>query len=101
MAGAKNHDYHILPPSIWPLMGAMSALVMAVGAVMWMHEYANGGTAFILGGLGVFARPFWRSRSHPSGCFFVRRWFLAFLLFLGAPQPPPADRGPVPVQGHR
>ncbi|TAJ76017.1 MAG: cytochrome c oxidase subunit 3, partial [Sphingobium sp.] len=29
MAGAKNHDYHILPPSIWPLFGAMSALVMA------------------------------------------------------------------------
>ena len=21
MAGAKNHDYHILPPSIWPLFG--------------------------------------------------------------------------------
>ena len=26
MAGAKNHDYHILPPSIWPLIGAFSAL---------------------------------------------------------------------------
>lgn len=37
MAGAKNHDYHILPPSIWPLFGSMSALVMAMGAIMWMH----------------------------------------------------------------
>ncbi|MFT3967278.1 MAG: cytochrome c oxidase subunit 3, partial [Sphingobium sp.] len=58
MAGAKNHDYHILPPSPWPLMGAWSAFVMAVGAVMWMHEYAGGGTAFILGLLGVLATMF-------------------------------------------
>ena len=27
MAGAKNHDYHILPPSPWPLLTAFSALV--------------------------------------------------------------------------
>ena len=31
MAHAKNHDYHILPPSIWPLFGSLSALVMASG----------------------------------------------------------------------
>ena len=28
MAGTKNHDYHILPPDIWPMTGAMSALIM-------------------------------------------------------------------------
>ncbi len=37
MAHAKNHDYHILPPSIWPLMGAIGAFVMLFGAVLWMH----------------------------------------------------------------
>jgi cytochrome c oxidase subunit 3 len=37
MAHAKNHDYHILPPSIWPLFGAVSAFVMLFGAVLWMH----------------------------------------------------------------
>src|ERR1700740_843910 len=58
MAGAKNHDYHILPPSPWPLMGATSAFIMAVGAVMWMHEYAGGGTAFIIGVLGVLSTMF-------------------------------------------
>ncbi len=36
MAHAKNHDYHILPPSIWPLAGAVSAFVMLFGATMWM-----------------------------------------------------------------
>ena len=37
MAHAKNHDYHILPPSIWPLMGAGGAFTMLFGAVLWMH----------------------------------------------------------------
>ena len=40
MAGTKNHDYHILPPSIWPFAGSMAALVMAVGAILWMHKMA-------------------------------------------------------------
>lgn len=53
MAGAKTHDYHILPPSIWPLVGSMSVLVMAAGAIMWMHEAAYGGWAFMLGLAGV------------------------------------------------
>ena len=38
MAGHKNHDYHILPPSIWPLTGAVGAFVMLVGAVLWFHD---------------------------------------------------------------
>ena len=60
MAGAKNHPYHILPPSVWPLVGSLSALAMAAGAVMWMHgahkaaENANGGGwIFFMGLAGV------------------------------------------------
>lgn len=49
MAGAKNHDYHILPPSIWPLFGSMATLVMAAGGVMWMHEARGGGAVFMIG----------------------------------------------------
>ncbi|AGH50573.1 MULTISPECIES: cytochrome c oxidase subunit 3 [Sphingomonadales] len=49
MAGAKTHDYHILPPSIWPLSGSMAALVMASGGIMWMHEAAHGGAVFLAG----------------------------------------------------
>lgn len=33
-----NHDYHIIDPSPWPLIGSVGALVMAIGAVMWMHD---------------------------------------------------------------
>ncbi len=31
-----NHDYHLVDPSPWPIVGSISAFVMAVGAVMWM-----------------------------------------------------------------
>jgi len=37
MAQAKNHDYHILPPSIWPFLASVGAFFMLFGAVLWMH----------------------------------------------------------------
>ena len=36
MAEGVKHDYHLVNPSPWPLVGSMSATVMAIGAVMWM-----------------------------------------------------------------
>ncbi len=47
MAHEKNHDYHILKPSIWPLTGAVGAFVMLFGAVMWMQ--AHGPYMFLIG----------------------------------------------------
>ncbi len=38
MAHEKNHDYHILHPSVYPLLGAVFGFVMLFGAVLWMHE---------------------------------------------------------------
>ncbi|MGC3936349.1 cytochrome c oxidase subunit 3 [Roseobacter sp. EG26] len=35
MAHEKNHDYHILNPSVWPLLGAISGFAMLFGAVIW------------------------------------------------------------------
>ena len=35
MAHAKNHDYHILPASIWPFLLAVGAFVMLFGGVLW------------------------------------------------------------------
>jgi cytochrome c oxidase subunit 3 len=34
-AGVK-HDYHLVNPSPWPLVGSISAAVMAIGGVIWM-----------------------------------------------------------------
>ena len=36
MAHEKNHDYHILPPSTWPLLSSIAGCVMLVGGVFWM-----------------------------------------------------------------
>ena len=36
-AHAKNHDYHLVDPSPWPIVGAIGAFVLAIGAVIWMH----------------------------------------------------------------
>ena len=38
MAHEKNHDYHILSPSLYPFAGAVSGFVMLFGAVLWMHD---------------------------------------------------------------
>ncbi len=50
MAGATNHQYHILPPDIWPFTGSLSALTFTTGMVMYMHDLAG---AFLVLGLGI------------------------------------------------
>lgn len=56
----KPHPYHIVRPSIWPMMGALAGGLLAVGAVMYMHDvhlFANseaGYKGFQVGLKGVF-----------------------------------------------
>ena len=50
MAGAKNHEYHILPPDIWPLIASISALTFTSGMVLYMHKMDN---AWLVLGLGI------------------------------------------------
>ena len=51
MAHEKNHDYHILPPSIWPFAGSVSAFVMLYGAVRYFHD--AGPWVMLIGFVGV------------------------------------------------
>ena len=37
-AQVKHHDYHLVDPSPWPIVGSVSAFIMAVGAITWMHH---------------------------------------------------------------
>ena len=39
-AHTNNHDYHIVDPSPWPLIGGIGALIMAIGGVAYMR-YLN------------------------------------------------------------
>ena len=34
----QQHPYHLVEPSVWPLLGAISAGVLAVGGVLLMHD---------------------------------------------------------------
>jgi cytochrome c oxidase subunit 3 len=34
---APSHPYHLVNPSPWPLVGAISAFVLAIGTIWWMH----------------------------------------------------------------
>ncbi|MGF7207922.1 cytochrome c oxidase subunit 3 [Skermanella aerolata] len=45
--GGHTHQYHLVDPSPWPLLGAFSAGLMAVGGVMYMH-----GSGWLLAALG-------------------------------------------------
>ncbi len=53
MAGAVNHDYHLLEPSRWPFVGSVSAFIMALGAVFWMHDTPFMNFVFFAGFAGV------------------------------------------------
>jgi cytochrome c oxidase subunit III len=45
--GGHTHQYHLVNPSPWPLLGAFSAGLLAVGGVMYMH-----GSGWLLAALG-------------------------------------------------
>jgi cytochrome c oxidase subunit 3 len=57
------HPYHLVRPSVWPLVGACAAGTLAVGALMYMHDVSLGGfkigfTGIILGVMAVIATMF-------------------------------------------
>ncbi|NOZ67367.1 MAG: cytochrome c oxidase subunit 3 [Alphaproteobacteria bacterium] len=35
---AQKHEYHLVDPSPWPIVSSVGAFLMAVGAMMYMHE---------------------------------------------------------------
>jgi cytochrome c oxidase subunit 3 len=62
-AHAKQHPYHLVDPSPWPAIGAVSAFVLAVGLIAWMrHMFAAAPIVFAVGAIGVLYTMFawWR-----------------------------------------
>lgn len=57
----KPHPYHIVNPSIWPLVSAAAGGLLAVGGLMYMHDVhlfadpANGNAGIAVGLNGVYA----------------------------------------------
>ena len=53
-AQVKHHDYHLVDPSPWPIVGSVSVFIMAVGAISWMHHmFALAPVVFGIGTIGV------------------------------------------------
>ena len=53
-----NHDYHLVAPSPWPLVGSIAAFITAIGAIFWMKHLPIGGLkigayVFGVGFLGI------------------------------------------------
>nr|AML26417.1 cytochrome c oxidase subunit III [Staphylinidae sp. BMNH 1274641] len=47
MHSHKNHPFHLVDVSPWPLMGALSAMITMIGIIKWFHMYNN--NLFLLG----------------------------------------------------
>ena len=49
-----QHDYHLVDPSPWPAIGSVSAFILAIGLITWMHHsFAAAPYLFGLGAVGV------------------------------------------------
>lgn len=49
----KHHDYHLVDPSPWPLLGSIAAVTLFIGLVLTMHEKAHGAWVLLGGFFGV------------------------------------------------
>nr|AND96118.1 cytochrome c oxidase subunit 3 [Cheironitis hoplosternus] len=45
----KNHPYHLVDVSPWPLMGALGAMITMIGIIKWFHFFNN--SLFLLGSI--------------------------------------------------
>ena len=51
---ANQHDYHLVDPSPWPILGGLAAFITAVGLIIWMQSMDGGEGLFGLQGPYVF-----------------------------------------------
>ena len=74
--GTPKHPYHLVDPSPWPALGALGALMLALGAGLGMHpEMLGAGVASV-----VKAVQWWiiaPGLAGVFGVFFLRQFFLS------------------------
>jgi cytochrome c oxidase subunit 3 len=68
MAGTKNHDYHLVEPDPWPLIGALCGGILFSGTVMWFHANRYGVPVMVLGFFGVIVTMinWWKNTIHEA-----------------------------------
>ena len=66
----QSHTYHLVDQSPWPILISWTLFFMAIGAVLYMHGYNNGGYLLNLGFfLTTTIMYFWLSDVHTEGSF--------------------------------
>lgn len=65
----RHHPYHLVDPSPWPILTSLSALWLAIGLVLYFHQYALGGTVLCgaLVCLVYMASCWWRDCMREAG----------------------------------
>ena len=87
----KHHDYHLVDPSPWPLMGSLAAVTLFLGLVLTMHGKPMGGWVLSAGLVGVLTimyvwwRDVVREGAHGDHTALVRHGLrLGMVLFLAS-----------------
>ena len=66
----QSHSYHLVDQSPWPILISWTLFFMAIGAVLSMHGYNNGGYLLALGFLLTSTvMYFWLSDVHIEGTY--------------------------------
>nr|ALO77244.1 cytochrome c oxidase subunit 3 [Drilonius striatulus] len=62
----KNHPYHLVDYSPWPILGAFSAMISMIGIIQWFHKLNN--SLFLLGSIitVMIMYQWWRDISRES-----------------------------------
>lgn len=58
-ASTKSHPYHLVDPSPWPFIGALSAFVLTIGAVLLIHGHGVVVLTIGVGLLGLTMAGWW------------------------------------------
>ena len=51
---SKQHDFHLVDPSPWPIAISAAIIVFVLGLVSTMHKQLFGISALVFGAVGVF-----------------------------------------------
>jgi hypothetical protein len=52
---AQRHAFHLVDPSVMPLISSLSALTLTTGSVMYFHGYSFGLQTTFFGFFGIIA----------------------------------------------
>jgi len=51
----QAHPFHLVNPSYWPMLGAMSAFLLTLGTALYMHDYIGGSFVLTFGLISVIS----------------------------------------------